>query len=1767
MTESTLFSSLKPYFETIKKESNTIKKLELANEESEIDSKQLTLIFFNSIKNALDSHSHKILVAAIHSTLLLIEWEKFDISITTSNENEGYVADELIESLNTCLTSVNEQVEELLIKTFSAIVKFKSKHLHGTRFLNCTNYIFETCTNSENKKSLKLGHEIFLEIIDNYLKSTKKKTQKKKSKSSFSEFANEYEKDLSILLRLLFEKSSITLDSKVKENSQAYKAYHHKIDLSLELILHLLNEGGTFSKNSYQIFGSILKQNLNQTLLEKGKSHDNKLFEKIHLIFRKIYHNYRNLLIEEIGLFLYEDIICLIENEKYNFTQMLISLQTFFLIFNNPNTLLEFYIAYNQFNKQNPISNLFEKSVKCISKITKGEILFSKVNSSDKDYSLFNYTKLRRFALKILISCLRSMFIWSGNLFNEDPFLNVKKIIKSQKKNLIISKNASNQSIIKKGKPKKLEINKKDSDSHSNSDPNTNSNTDSDSDSDDNSNKNSDSNDDDDELEEFKIDKEDENENENEEARLITQISNEKFRKGLEYLIKIINQNLKENINEEKDQITIQKENKNEKQKENKKRQKERGKQKDIKQKKQLKNLSELLIQSKENKFTLLKIGDFLSSEGELNEILLDYWFEQLDFTKLNLIVALKKMFQDFLLPKDQSKIERILEKFSEKYCQNNYNIFKSSKLVYLLCNQILHLFSNLKNKYLVKKITKNEFIKNNRDLSSIEKNLSEEFLGEIYDQILLMANENNINKIKNVKFVNENDNLMSSNNSIQIEKEKEEEIEKEKEKEKEKENSDEEIYKSIILTEESQRYFLTIDEKYLIYTKKSKKKIEKYTKVNDYNSQKKLQFLTIQIKFILKRIWNDILDSIFSILKETQDLRIIDYCTRGLRASIKLLGLFNFDEEREIFIKKYLSLISDIEPNREINEKQYDILKSLILLTTIEGNYLGTSWEIILKEYVKLIKCKIIFSKILMDLTGDNVKEFKIIDSSNKLKVVEPLYIDNIISNSNKLQISQLIKFIQSLVSISSIEIEENEKKKQNYIESVKKNKNNKNKKKKGVEIKEEDYNYHYLIYLFETLNNNLERKKVDWYTIWALVSPYLRQIGRKENDDLLNIYLTNLEKLTIKAVQKNELQNFNFQQDFFSCYLSLLKEQKNIVILKACLNSLQKIIRNENKNLKSGIKPILKILTFASNFSKFAIKWRNLLIKNMSFQILINIATNYLETFKYTLIDIINLLIFFIENNLFNTQFNNSNKKKSMGEKHGNNTNSNMQKIENENIFDNDEMKIKAIESIYTISEYLLLNEQKIVIGENQIQEQIIYTYWFPILYGLSKVITSIDIHSKKGQVKIKKFANKTLFQILANVGEKIDITSWKLIFKTVILPIFDDVCIQQEDLQNEENKLNLYSEFFETMINLLILFYQKITFHLIPKFLDFLQSLINENRHFFFKIVPFIGKFIGETIHSFTPQIAKQFIIHILKFLKLTNPQQFIGNFEIEKNINQINNSSGTSDNENKEKMKKDYPLTLLSKIFHQQTKIYFQQTKQITNKMIKSKQIIELNSKLHLHLLKIFFHLFKKLLNIIQIDEIILMLNQMKLSFLFPYEFNQSLKLRLQLFKFNFSQDEQLPNFIDLEIYTKMEYLNCLLLLSNSKKEENQLIVENQLIEVMGHFISCYILEQSNPKIGQIQMLLTNENKNTIKVVNDILKFESEKINLNYSNFVMAILEQLQQFDNNKLNQFLKSGGYLQLSKLILSETKEIRQQVFNIFTKIGEIYKITSQEKL
>ncbi|KAJ6250030.1 hypothetical protein M0813_16716 [Anaeramoeba flamelloides] len=1739
MTESTLFSSLKPYFETIKKESNSTKKLELANEYS---------------AKVLDSHVHKILVAAIRSTLLLIEWKKFDIRITTSNENEGYVADELIESLNTCLTYVNEQVEKLLIKTFSSIVKFKSNSLHGSRFLECINCIFEICTNSENKENLKLGQETFLAIIDNYLKLTKKKTKKKKSKSSSSEFANEYEKDLSFLLQSLFEKSSKTLDSKVKENTQAYKSYYHKAGLSLELILHLLNEGGTFSKNSYQAFGSILQQNLNKTLLEKGKSHDNKLFEKIHLIFRKIYQNYRKLLIEEIGLFIYEDIICLIENEEYNFTQMLISLQTFFLIFNNPNTLLEFYIIYNQFNKQNPISNLFEKSVKCISKITKGEILFSKVNSSDKDYSLFNYTKLRRYALRLLISCLRSMFIWSENLFNEDPFLNVKKIIKSQKKNLIISKNASDQIIIKKRKSKKLEINKKDSDS----DPN--SNTNSDSDSNDNTNSNVDDNDDDDELEEFKIDKEDENE----EASLITQISNEKFRKGLEYLIKIINQNNKENINEEKDQIIIQKENKNKNknQKENKKKKKKkkREKQKDIKKKKQLKTLSELLIESKKNKLTLLKIGDFLSTEGELNEILLDYWFEQLDFTKLNLIVALKKMFQDFLLPKDQSKIERILEKFSEKYCKNNYNIFKSSKLVYLLCHQILHLFSNLKNKYLVKKITKNEFIKNNRDLSSIEKNLSEEFLGEIYDQISLMINENNNSKRKNLKFVNENDNL------IQIEKEKENDEENGEDNEKEKE-SGKEIYKSIILTDDAQRYFLTIDEKYLIYSKKSKKKIEKYTKVNDYNSKKKLQFLTIQIKFILKRIWKDVLDSIFSILKETQDLRVIDYCTRGLRASIKLLGLFNFDAEREIFIKKYLSLISDIEPNSEINEKQYEIIRSLILLTTIEGNYLGTSWEIILKEYLKLIQCKIIFSKILMDLTGDNEKEFKIIDSSNKFKVVEPLYIDNIIINSYKLQISQLINFIQSLVSISSIEIEENEKKKQKYLESVKKNKK---KKKKGEEIKEEDYNYYYLIYLFETLKNNLERKKVDWYTIWALVSPYLRQIGRKENDDdLLTIYLTNLEKLTIKAVQKKELQNFNFQQDFFSCYLSLLKEQKNIVILKGCLNSLQKIIRNENKNIKSGITLILKILTFASNFSKFANQKKNLLLKNISFQMLINIVANYLEPFRYSLIDIINLLILFIENNLFNTKYNNFNKKKATHQKQSNNPNSTGKRNENENIFENDEMKIKAIESIYTLSEYLLLNEQKIVINENQTQEQIIYTYWFPILYGLSKVITSIDIQFQKGQEKIKKFANKTLFQILTNVGEKIDITSWKLIFQTVILPIFDDVLIQQEDLQNEENKLNLYSEFFETMINLLILFYEKITFHLIPKFLNFLQSLINENRSFFFKIIPLIGKFIGEKIHSFTPQIAKQFIIHILKFLKSTSPQQFIGNFEIEKNISQINNNSGTSDNENKdkEKMKKDYSLRLLSKIFHQQTKIYFQQTQQITNEMIKSKQIIELNSKLHLHLLKIFFHLFKNLLNIIQIDQIILMLNQMKLSFLFPYEFNQSLKLRLQLFKFNFSQDDQLPHFIDLEIYTKMEYLNCLLLLSNSKKEENQLIVENQLIEVMSHFINCYILEQSNHKISQIQMLLSNENQNTIKVVNDILKFESEKINLNYSNFVMAILEQLQQFDNKKLNQFLKNGGYSQLTKLIMSETKEIRQQVFNIFIKVDDIYKITSQEKL
>ncbi len=79
------------------------------------------------------------------------------------------------------------------------------------------------------------------------------------------------------------------------------------------------------------------------------------------------------------------------------------------------------------------------------------------------------------------------------------------------------------------------------------------------------------------------------------------------------------------------------------------------------------------------------KIGEYLGEDIDLNKKVLYGYVDSFDFRNVPYVDSLKRMLSGFRLPGEGQKVDRIMEKFGDKFCQDNPDAFGSAECIYLL--------------------------------------------------------------------------------------------------------------------------------------------------------------------------------------------------------------------------------------------------------------------------------------------------------------------------------------------------------------------------------------------------------------------------------------------------------------------------------------------------------------------------------------------------------------------------------------------------------------------------------------------------------------------------------------------------------------------------------------------------------------------------------------------------------------------------------------------------------------------------------------------------------------------------------------------------------------------------------------------------------------------------------------------------------------------------------------------------------------------------
>lgn len=128
-------------------------------------------------------------------------------------------------------------------------------------------------------------------------------------------------------------------------------------------------------------------------------------------------------------------------------------------------------------------------------------------------------------------------------------------------------------------------------------------------------------------------------------------------------------------------------------------------------------------------------IGNYLGERNEFNMKVLDNFVNLHNFSDLILVQALRQFLWSFRLPGEAQKIDRMMEKFAIRYCQENPGVFEDTDTCFVLSFAIIMLNTSLHNPSVREKPTIEKFIALNRSINN-GKDLPRELLESLYESI-----------------------------------------------------------------------------------------------------------------------------------------------------------------------------------------------------------------------------------------------------------------------------------------------------------------------------------------------------------------------------------------------------------------------------------------------------------------------------------------------------------------------------------------------------------------------------------------------------------------------------------------------------------------------------------------------------------------------------------------------------------------------------------------------------------------------------------------------------------------------------------------------------------------------------------------------------------------------------------------------------------------------------------------------------------------------
>eukprot|EP00501_MAST-03F_sp_TOSAG23-6_P002075 GSMAST32.ASY1.ANO1.2167.1 assembled CDS len=294
-------------------------------------------------------------------------------------------------------------------------------------------------------------------------------------------------------------------------------------------------------------------------------------------------------------------------------------------------------------------------------------------------------------------------------------------------------------------------------------------------------------------------------------------------------------------------------------------------------------------------------------------------------------------------------------------------------------------------------------------------------------------------------------------------------------------------------------------------------------------------------------------------MLATTDNQSIVELCLRGVRHSIHIAAVESLETPLMTFVACLVKFTGLQEPFAHKGNKEIECMKALVAVALSDGNYLGAVWDSVLAAISQVSRLHFAASENQNGGFSGELKRTKAEEMRSVAQFVmdriDVRSIDRIFTSSPRISAKAIHFFVAALCKVSLKELNDaHDTQSQPRIFSL----------QKVVEVA--DFNISC-------------RGRITWAKIWHELSGYFTSVGCHKEPSIAMYAIDSLKQLSMKFLEKEELEGFQFQKQFLRPFETIVRKSKNPATKELILCVVQHIVLARVDMLKSGFSILDRI------------------------------------------------------------------------------------------------------------------------------------------------------------------------------------------------------------------------------------------------------------------------------------------------------------------------------------------------------------------------------------------------------------------------------------------------------------------------------------------------------------------------------------------------------------------------------------------------------------